>query len=275
MSTIFKRLRNEADVRARTVLSEAKDTTPQPPAEPSGRSSTAKPEGLLRPRASTTEAKTQAKTLMESINEMGGRMRDRLAKQSRYYQEPSAPSGGSGILSGIMQGFDEIKEEADASEDTSADEESGGVDTEAYVSDDEGSSGGGLGSFGDKMKQSESGGRSNVQIELEDGRSMTGSYQFGDARLADYKKANKADFTTEEFRNNPELQEEVFSWHIADIDKAIDNTKGSSEFSRDGLRAVAHLGGVGGMRKYVKSGGQYNPSDAFGTSLSKYYKKFS
>ena len=39
-------------------------------------------------------------------------------------------------------------------------------------------------------------------------------------------------------------------------------------YDRDGLMAVAHLGGVGGMKKYVRTKGQYNPSDALGTSLS-------
>ena len=124
------------------------------------------------------------------------------------------------------------------------------------------------------MKKSESGGKSDVQISIEDGRTMTGSYQFGDARLADYKRANKTEFTTEEFRTNPSLQEKVFAWHVSDIDRAINKLAGSENFSRDGLRAVAHLGGTGGMRKYVKSGGTYDPADEFGTSLSKYYNKF-
>ena len=38
--------------------------------------------------------------------------------------------------------------------------------------------------------------------------------------------------------------------------------------------AVGHLGGIGGMKKYVLSKGQYNPADALGTSLSDYYEKF-
>jgi len=128
-------------------------------------------------------------------------------------------------------------------------------------------------SFRDRLKRSESSGDSSVQITLEDGRTMTGAYQFGDDRLKDYMKANKTKFSTEEFRNNPDLQEEVFQWHMEDIDRTIDSldTKG---LSRDGLRAVAHLGGKTGMIKYVKSGGKHNPADKFGTSLSKYYNKF-
>ena len=50
--------------------------------------------------------------------------------------------------------------------------------------------------------------------------------------------------------------------------------KGAEGMSRDGLRAVAHLGGKTGMIKYVQSGGKYNPADDFGTKLSDYYNKF-
>ncbi len=130
------------------------------------------------------------------------------------------------------------------------------------------------GSFAAKMKQSESSGRDDVQITIDDGRTMTGGYQFGDARLADYKKANKAKFSTSQFKNDADLQEKVFQWHIADIDKTITKIPGSDKMSLDGLRAVAHLGGKGGMKKYVTTGGKYNPADQFGTRLSDYYNKF-
>ena len=49
----------------------------------------------------------------------------------------------------------------------------------------------------------------------------------------------------------------------------------ASEYSRDGLRAVAHLGGKAGMKKFVRSGGEYNPEDELGSSLREYYEKFS
>jgi len=71
------------------------------------------------------------------------------------------------------------------------------------------------------------------------------------------------------------LQDKVAAWHIADIDKTIDgrglNTDG---FNRDGLRAVAHLGGKHGMKKFVQTEGEHNPSDELGTSLQDYYDKF-
>jgi hypothetical protein len=100
--------------------------------------------------------------------------------------------------------------------------------------------------------------------------------QFGDARLQDYKTATGSSFTQDAFKADKALQDKVAAWHIADIDKAIDglglNTDG---FNRDGLRAVAHLGGKSGMKKFVMSGGEYDPSDNLGTSLKDYYNNFS
>ena len=37
---------------------------------------------------------------------------------------------------------------------------------------------------------------------------------------------------------------------------------------------MAHLGGKSGMRRFVQSAGEYNPSDELGTSLQDYYDKF-
>jgi len=93
--------------------------------------------------------------------------------------------------------------------------------------------------------------------------------------LNDYKKATGEDFSVEDFRANPDLQRQVFNWHIGDIDRLIDqNNLLEQGYTRDGLRAVAHLGGNSGMLRYAKSRGEYNPSDRFGTSLSDYYNRF-
>ena len=70
--------------------------------------------------------------------------------------------------------------------------------------------------------------------------------------------------------------DQVATWHIADLDKAIDAlSDAAADYDRDGLRAVAHLGGVGGMKQYVQTKGEYNPADELGTSLKSYYDKFS
>ena len=130
--------------------------------------------------------------------------------------------------------------------------------------------------FMSRLAQSESSGDSNAEITIKDGRRFVGSLQFGAARLADYKKHSGKTFTQDEFKADTALQDEVADWHVADIDKAIDALGDKAQgYDRDGLRSVAHLGGKGGMAKFVKSKGQYNPSDELGTSLQSYYDKFS
>ena len=58
--------------------------------------------------------------------------------------------------------------------------------------------------------------------------------------------------------------------------KAIDALgDAAAGYDRDGLRAVAHLDGVGGMKQFVRTKGEYNPADELGTSLKSYYDKFS
>lgn len=133
--------------------------------------------------------------------------------------------------------------------------------------------------FANAMMMAESSGRSGVQITTRSGgrdQTMTGLFQFSEDRLTDYKKATGSSFTVEEFRNNPELQKQVFNWHIRDIDRLIDkNNLLEQGYTRNGLRAVAHLGGLTGMLRYARSRGEYNPQDKFGTSLSDYYQDFS
>jgi hypothetical protein len=130
-------------------------------------------------------------------------------------------------------------------------------------------------SFIDKLIESESSGRTDAEFTAKGGRRFVGQGQFGEARLADFKKYTNTEFTQEDFKKDPTLQDEVMKWHVRDLDKQISKTKGAEDFDRDGLRAVAHLGGVSGMKQFVASGGKYNPSDELGTSLMKYYRKFS
>jgi hypothetical protein len=130
-------------------------------------------------------------------------------------------------------------------------------------------------SFMQKMALSESSGRPDAEITLEDGRTFTGLYQFGDARLSDYRKSTGAKFTTDQFKQDAALQERVAMWHFKDLEQAIDELGEEAKgYDRDGLKAAGHLGGKSGMQKFVRSKGGYEPSDALGTSLSDYYKKF-
>ena len=130
--------------------------------------------------------------------------------------------------------------------------------------------------FLERLTQSESSGDSKAEITIKDGRKFAGRLQFGEARLQDYKAAAGKTFTQDQFKADEALQDEVGAWHISDLDKTIDALGDkAATYSRDGLRAVAHLGGKGGMKKFVQSGGKHNPSDELGTSLQSYYDKFS
>ena len=126
---------------------------------------------------------------------------------------------------------------------------------------------------------SESSGRYNVVNK----EGYMGAYQFGDARLTDYKNATKTKFSNNDFINNKELQDKVFNWHKKDIESNITNS-GFDKYigtnildipvTQSGLIAVAHLGGKEGMKKFLESGGKYNPADSNGTTLSNYLDKF-
>ena len=131
-------------------------------------------------------------------------------------------------------------------------------------------------SFLDQLEASESSGKADAEITIKDGRRFVGKLQFGKARLQDYQKATGTTFTQDEFIKDAALQDKVASWHIADLDKAIDALgDDAADYDRDGLRAVAHLGGKSGMKQFVQSKGDYNPADELGTSLQSYYEKFS
>lgn len=108
-----------------------------------------------------------------------------------------------------------------------------------------------------------------------------GRAQFGDARLEDARRAGvlPEGMDKEAFRLNPETQQAVEKWHFSDINNFIDKhglgalegkTIGGIPVTREGLVNVAHLGGKGGMEKFVTSDGAYNPTDANGTRLSDY-----
>lgn len=79
----------------------------------------------------------------------------------------------------------------------------------------------------------------------------------------------------QDFLANPQAQQAAYGIHMADVQKNITQTPGAAQFDPNGLAAVAHLGGIQGMRRFVATNGQYNPADANGTSLMDYYQKFS
>lgn len=122
------------------------------------------------------------------------------------------------------------------------------------------------------LGQTESGG--NYQAQNSEG--FTGKYQWGQARLDDYNKANGTAFTLAEFKASPDLQEKAQAWHEADIMQSLGGYVGQVvngiTMTPGAIIGMAHLGGIGGARKFIETGGAYNPSDSNGTSLSDYAK---
>jgi hypothetical protein len=104
-----------------------------------------------------------------------------------------------------------------------------------------------------------------------------GKYQFNLNTLKMYKIKNSNNFI-----NNPELQERVFlinvqrnKWILRkDIKWFVGSIINGTEITESGILAAAHLSGPGNVKKYLRSNGKDDKSDAFGTSISKYIKYF-
>jgi hypothetical protein len=132
--------------------------------------------------------------------------------------------------------------------------------------------------------QNESGGNWQAKNDVQGsgGRGHFGRLQFSQGRMQDYMNATGERFTPDQFMSSPELQQRVESWHFNDIDQFV-KQRGLEQFANapvagipmtpDAMRAVAHLGGKGGLERFLTSGGQYNPADANGTRLSDYASK--
>lgn len=135
--------------------------------------------------------------------------------------------------------------------------------------------------------QNESGGNWRAQNNAVGAGGAVGHFgrlQFGQARIQDAINAGALPpgTTPQAFMASPELQKRAEAWHFSDIDQKIqqngfDKLIGQSingvPITVDGLRAVAHLGGTEGMKKFVESGGRYNPADRNGTRLSDYFAR--
>lgn len=115
-------------------------------------------------------------------------------------------------------------------------------------------------------------------------RGHGGRLQFGSGRLKDASAAGIIrPMTAQEFAQQPaSVQSAVENWHIGDIDLQaqqrglgayVGQTIDGVPITQNAIRAMAHLGGIGGAEKFLKSGGKHNPSDSFGTSLKDYALK--
>ena len=104
-----------------------------------------------------------------------------------------------------------------------------------------------------------------------------GKYQFNLNTLKMYRV-----FNAKKFINNPKLQERVFlinvqrnKWILRKDIKWFVGTKiNNIVVTESGIIAAAHLAGPGNVKKYLRSGGEFNSKDAFGTSISMYMEYF-
>jgi len=135
----------------------------------------------------------------------------------------------------------------------------------------------GINNFISSMAMSESSNNSRSIRTNKDGKEFAGFLNMGKAVQDQYMNATGAEFDMDDFRDDPILQNEVALFHIGKLDQAISSIKNIPEkFNNiNGLRAVGHLGGATGMKKFVESNGKYNPKDELGTSLMDYFNKFS
>jgi len=105
-----------------------------------------------------------------------------------------------------------------------------------------------------------------------------GKYQFGKETLKLIGVYNP-----NQFLYNPELQEKAFmanlernKWVLRrDIKRFVGMRMNGITITESGILAAAHLAGPGSVKKYLRSSGQKGFSDAYGTSIKNYMKRFS
>lgn len=137
------------------------------------------------------------------------------------------------------------------------------------------------------LVSSESGGNWQAQnnaVGAGGARGHFGRVQFGQARLQEAQAAGAIPpgTTPQQFMASPEMQQRAERWHFGDIDGFIQQTGLDRVVGRqiagvpitvEGMRAVAHLGGKTGLKRFIETGGQYNPTDENGTSLMDYLRQ--
>jgi len=144
------------------------------------------------------------------------------------------------------------------------------------------------GKGGDTFKEdlaiSESSGDYDAEYESKKGNKYVGKWQFGNARLTDFKNANKKfkDLTMDQFKDSPSIQNEVWDWHVDDINSYIDSREldkyigtelNGVTITREGLIAGAHIGGRTGLKNFLTKGAE--GTDELGTTITDYIMKFS
>lgn len=119
----------------------------------------------------------------------------------------------------------------------------------------------------------ESGGRYDIVSSF----GYLGKYQFGVSTLKRFNIHDK-----EYFLQNPELQEDAFmalcslnKWILRkEIEKKVGKKINGIEITESGILAAAHLAGTGNIMQYLRTNGKHRFTDAFGSSMQHYLKKF-
>lgn len=104
-----------------------------------------------------------------------------------------------------------------------------------------------------------------------------GKYQFGRTTLHRLDIRN-----TKDFLKNPELQEQAFialckvnKWILRkDIERSVGKVINGITITESGILAAAHLSGAGNVKNFLRSNGEECFSDAYGTTIKSYLKKF-
>ena len=104
-----------------------------------------------------------------------------------------------------------------------------------------------------------------------------GKYQFGRATLRVLGVYDSSSFI-----GDPSLQEKVFEANLArnkwvlrrDIERFSGKVINGVHVTESGILAAAHLGGPGSVKKFLRSYGRNVFSDAYGSSVKFYMKKF-
>ncbi|MEE1964062.1 hypothetical protein V1387_15325 [Allomuricauda taeanensis] len=127
--------------------------------------------------------------------------------------------------------------------------------------------------FKEALAFKESQGRYHVVNSL----GYLGKYQFGGSTLN-----LMGIYDMDAFLDDPILQEKAFEANIArnkwilrkDIKRFNGKKIAGVEVTESGILAAAHLAGAGNVKKYLRSYGQEDVTDAYGSSISYYMKKF-
>lgn len=105
-----------------------------------------------------------------------------------------------------------------------------------------------------------------------------GKYQFGKSTLKMIGIYN-----TNKFLSDPKLQEKAFianternKWILRrDIKRFVGKRVDGILITESGILAAAHLAGPGSVKKFLRSYGAIGFTDAYGTSIKSYIKRFS